>query len=262
MKSKLKAGDTSDENDADADCDNVEDCSTGATANRYVFDHVRSQNLKLKHPAKNRRMISNKKLGFDQTYSTANNDDNFNSDGNEFDDIVDSKQTATPTTATTQLDIHFLWIFLKDLLTSLVNNNDYNETNENTNDINFELNTQCDYLDDSNYLTIVDDDGDLNDDDNSQKHKLLEPKLLGNFSLWIFLPAKKNKKSQPIKFAPPSPKLCHKRSRTNTENQTETFWSHLYPFDEISLIKTSFKIDQKKITPIFSQTPLKRSFVR
>lgn len=189
---KLKAGDTSDGKDADADCDNVEDCGTDATANRYVFDHIRSANLKTKHPAKNRRTISNKKLGSDQTYSTANNDDNFSSDGNDIDDIVDNKQTATLTTAATQLDIHFMWIFLKDLLTSLVNNNDYNDTNENTNDINFELNTQCDSFDDSNYLTIIDDDGDLNDDDNSQKHKLLEQKILGNFSLWIFLPKNHN----------------------------------------------------------------------
>lgn len=58
-----------------------------------------------------------------------------------------------------------------------------NETNERT-DNNFELNTsssECDYLDDSNYLTIIDGDDDLNDDDQSEKHKLLKQKLLGNF---------------------------------------------------------------------------------
>ncbi|XP_055320467.1 uncharacterized protein LOC129577457 isoform X3 [Sitodiplosis mosellana] len=166
--------------DDDADSEKVEDCGTDATANRNAFERIRSANKKLKRPA-NRRTISNK-LGSDQTYSTANNDDNFSSYGNDIDDIVDSKQTATPAAAT-QLDIHFMWIFLKDLLTSLVSTNDHNETNENTNDINFELNTHCDYLDDSNYLTII--DGDLNDDDNSQKHKLLEQKLLDDECFYV-----------------------------------------------------------------------------
>lgn len=174
---KLKAGAT----DADADSDKVEDCGTDATANQYNFERIRSANKKSKRPA-NQRTISNK-LGSDKSYSTANNDDNFSSFDNGIDDIVD-KQIATP--APTQLDIHFMWVFLKDLLTSLVSTNDNNETIENTNDINFELNTsnECDYLDDSNYLTI----GDLNDDDNSQKHKLLKQKLLGNFSMKILPP--------------------------------------------------------------------------
>lgn len=89
-----------------------------------------------------------------------------------------------------------MWVFLKDLLTSLVSTNDNNETIENTNDINFELNTssECDYHDDdSNYLTII--DGDLNDDDKSQKHKLLKQKLLGNFPMKF--PPKRSKKKCP-----------------------------------------------------------------
>lgn len=170
---KLIAGAT----DADADSEIVEDCGTDATTNnQYVFERIHSANKKLKRPAK-RRTISNK-LGSDQTYSTANMNDHFSSYDKNFDAIINDKQTAT--TASTQLDIHFMWIFLRDLLTSLVSTND-NETNDNT-DNNFEMNTsssECDYLDDSNYLTII--DGDLNEDEYFEKHKLLRQKLLGNF---------------------------------------------------------------------------------
>lgn len=178
--------------DADAESDKVEDCDTDATANQYVFEHIRSakKNIK-KSTASKQRLISNK-LGPDQTNSAANYDDHFsNYRDNKIDDIVDiesGKQIKATETAT-QINIHFLWIFLRDLLTSIVNtndnidnNNNNNDTNENT-DINFELNTSssdCDYLDDSNSFTII-DGGDLKADVYSQKHKFLRQKLLGNF---------------------------------------------------------------------------------
>lgn len=173
---ELKAGATS--SDEDAGSEKVEDCGTDAPANQYVFERIRSAKKKLSRAAK-RKTISNK-FGSDQTYPTANNDDNFSSYDNGFDDIVD-KQTAT--TASTHLNIHFMWIFLRDLLTSLVNTND-NDSNDNT-DNNFELNAssnECDYLDDSNYFTII--DGDLSEDEYSEKHKLLRQKLLGNCSFF------------------------------------------------------------------------------
>lgn len=180
MKYKLKAGATDDV--ADSDSDKVEHCDTDSTTNQYVFERTRSANKKLKR-AVYRRTISNK-LGSDQTYSTANNDDNnFSSYENDFDDIIKTNtKTKTATSASsTQLDIHFMWIFLRDLLTSLVSTND-NETNTENTENNFELNTsssECDYLEDNDYLTII--DGDLNNDEKSYKHKLLKQKLLGNF---------------------------------------------------------------------------------
>lgn len=174
--------------DADAESDKVEDCDTDATANQYVFQHIRS--AKKYSTASKHRLISNK-LGPDQTNSAANYDDHFsNYCDNNIDDIVDietEKQIKATETAT-QLNLHFLWIFLRDLLTSIVNtndnidNNNNNDTNENT-DINFELNassSECDYNDESNSFTII-DGGDLKADVYSQKHKFLRQKLLGNF---------------------------------------------------------------------------------
>lgn len=179
LRNKLKAGAT----DADADFESkkAEDCGSDATVNKYVFERISTANKKLKQFA-NRRTISNK-LGSEQSNSPANNDDNnFSSCDNDLNDIVE-RRTAT---SETQLDIHFLWILLRDLLTSVVDNYETNETNENTENC-FELNTSSskfDYIDDTSYLTII--DGDLKDDDYSDKQKLFKQKLLGNFQSIFF----------------------------------------------------------------------------
>lgn len=181
----IKAGAT----DADADSDKVEDCDTDATAKRYVFEQIRSAKKPLKKRATSKRRLISNKLGSDQTYSTANYDDHFSSYSydNSNDDIdtendIDTEEQIKAIETATQLNIHFLWIFLRDLLASIVNTNDNrnnNDTNENT-DNTFELNGDCDYLDDNDLCTVYDGD-DSNADEHSQKHKLLRQKLLGNF---------------------------------------------------------------------------------
>lgn len=174
-----KAGDGT---DADGNCDN--DGTTAAAA--HAFKRIHTANKKLKPVAK-RRTISNK-LGPKQTYSTANNDDNnFNSRGNDIDSIADERDTATlATTTTTQLDIHFLWIFVRDLLRNLVSTSDTIEHIEHNTDQNFEFlthnNDDFDSIDDSHdFLATIHNDGDLNADDYFEKQKLLKRKLLGNF---------------------------------------------------------------------------------
>lgn len=170
-----KAGDGT---DADENCD-IDDATAGAA---NAFKRIHTANKKLKPVAK-RRTISNK-LGPKQTYSTANNDDNnFNSCGIGIDGIADKRDTATLAT-TTQLDIHFLWIFVRDLLSNLVSTSDTIEHTENT-DQNFEFlthnNDDFDSIDDSDFLATIHIDGDLNGDDYFETQKLLKRKLLGNF---------------------------------------------------------------------------------
>lgn len=178
----------------------------------------------------NRRSIGNK-FGSDPTYPTANNDDHFSS--NVIDDIVEKQTDTPPSSPSTQLNIHFMWILLKDLLTSLVSTNG-DKDNQNT-EKNFELNTndsEYDYLelDDSNYLTII--DGDLKDDEYFQKHKLLKQKLLGNFQL-IYKQTKFNQsnKSMPS-HKNKMPILSHK-----TAHQIKTHLLHLYPHTELKVGK-------------------------
>lgn len=171
-----KAGATN----ADENCD-IDD----ATAAGHAFKRIHIANKKLKPFAK-RQTISNK-LGPKQSYkSTANNDDNnFNSCGIDIDGIIDNNRDHTDTLATpTQLDIHFLWIFVRDLLRNLVSTSDTIEHIENT-DQNFEFlthnNHDFDSIDDSDFLATIHIDGDLNADDYSKTQKLLKQKLLGNF---------------------------------------------------------------------------------
>lgn len=173
-----KAGDGT---DADGNCDN--DGTTAAAA--HAFKRIHTANKKLKPVAK-RRTISNK-LGPKQTYSTANNDDNnFNSCGISIDGIADKRDTATLASTTTQLDIHFLWIFVRDLLRNLVSTSDTIEHIEHT-DQNFEFlphnSDDIDSIDDSDLLATNHIDGELNADDYFESPKLLKRKLLGKVQI-------------------------------------------------------------------------------
>lgn len=165
------------------DADDIDD-ATAAAAHAHAFKRIHTANKKLKPLAK-RQTISNK-LGPKQTYSTANNDDNnFNSCGISIDGIADKRDTATLAT-TTQLDIHFLWIFVRDLLRNLVSTSDTIEHIEHT-DQNFEFLTHnsddIDSIDDSDLLATIHIDGESNADDYFETQKLLKRKLLGKFQL-------------------------------------------------------------------------------
>lgn len=154
------------------DADDIDDAPAAAAH----FKRIHTANKKLKPFAK-RQTISNK-LGPKQTYSTANNDDiNFNSCGNSIDGIADKRDT------TTQLDIHFLWIFVRDLLRNLVSTSETIEHIEQT-DQNFEFHTHntddIDRIDDSDLLATIHIDGELNADDSFETQKFLKRTLLGN----------------------------------------------------------------------------------
>lgn len=90
--------------------------------------------------------------------------------------------------ATAQLDIHYLWIFVRDLLRNLVSTSEHIHSSEHTvehTDQNFEFlthNTEFDSIDDSDLaLDTIHIDDDLNADDHSQTQKLTKQKHLGNF---------------------------------------------------------------------------------
>lgn len=177
----------------DADADRIDGSGTDATDNNYVFERIRLANKKQKK-ASNRRLISRTLDTTEQTsYTQVNNDDNFSSydydserNANvEYDEDVDDDAQQPHQSES-------IWLYLKALLTNLVDKPNIDQaTNEQFNFPthskvdSLELENDFDYLDDSNYYNIFDTEW-INDE-NSQKHKILKQKILGNFSSFISL---------------------------------------------------------------------------
>lgn len=182
----------------DADADRIDGSGTDATDNNYVFERIRLANKKQKK-ASNRRLISRTLDTTEQTsYTQVNNDDNFSSydydserNANvEYDEDVDDDAQQPHQSES-------IWLYLKALLTNLVDKPNIDQaTNEQFNFPthskvdSLELENDFDYLDDSNYYNIFDTEW-INDE-NSQKHKILKQKILGNFSIVYFFAIHRN----------------------------------------------------------------------